>query len=161
MNDYVSHFLSKQKFVVAIAKYQPWYFKFHLPFHIIDEDRITHTTISFYMVLKHKNLTDKMRRTEIPPTNSFESLMPPTVCCSFFTKCHNAWPYMSYVNVSCRKKQEYRVKRVNKVNSFPFKAVFCYFYHCFAYIIHASMDFSTPVRWRNAMSYVAIHGSHF
>ena len=38
-------------FCIEIAKYQPLYLKIHLPFHIIDEDRNTHTTISFYMVL--------------------------------------------------------------------------------------------------------------
>ena len=90
-------------FCIAIAKYQPLYFKIHLPFHIIDEDRNTHTTISFYMVLKHKNLTDKVYGTEIPTTNSVESLMLATLGCSFFPKCYNAWPYMVYGNVSCKK----------------------------------------------------------
>ena len=58
-------------------------------------------------------------------------------------------------------KQEYSVKRLNKANSSLFKAIFCYFNHCFACIIHASMNSSTPVRWHSVMSYVAIYGSHF
>ena len=90
-------------FCFVIAKYQPLYFKIHLPFRIIDEDRNTHTTISCYMVLLHNSLTDKIHRTEIPPTYSDESLMLPTLCCSFFPKCSNAWPYMRYGNVSCKK----------------------------------------------------------
>ena len=35
MNDNVSNLTSKQNFCFAIAKYQPLYFKIHLPFHII------------------------------------------------------------------------------------------------------------------------------
>ena len=53
--------------------------KFHLQFHINDEDRDTNTTISFYMVLKHKNLTNEMHWTEIPSTYSVASLMLTTV----------------------------------------------------------------------------------
>ena len=89
-----------------------------------------------------------MRRTEIPPTYSVESLMLPKLCCSFFPKCYNA-------------KTDYCVKRVNIANLSPSKAVFCYFYHCSACIIQSLMNFSSPVIWHNVMSYVAIYGSHF
>ena len=93
-------------FCIAIAKYQPLYFKkIHLQLHINDEDRDTNTTISFYMVLKHKNLTNEMHWTEIPSTYSVASLMLTTVSCSFFPKCYNAWQYMIYGNVSCKKNK--------------------------------------------------------
>ena len=53
--------------------------------------------------------------------------------------------------MSVAKKQEYYVKRVNKANSSPSKAIYWYFYHCSACIMYISMNFSTPVRWHSAM----------
>ena len=53
--------------------------------------------------------------------------------------------------MSDAKKQEYYVKRVNKANSSPSKALYCYFYHRSACIMYISMNFSTPVRWHSAM----------
>ena len=109
MNDYVSNYHQSKNFCIAIAKYQPLYFKIRLPFHIIDEDRNTTTTICFYMVLKHHNLTDKMRQTEIPPTYSVASLMLPILCWSFFPKCYNACPYICMAMSVAKKKHEYTV----------------------------------------------------
>ena len=61
MNDYVSNFPSKQKFLHCNYKISTLVLQIHIPFHIIDEDRNTHTTISFYnMVDKHRNLNDQM-----------------------------------------------------------------------------------------------------
>ena len=48
-------FPSQQKFLYCKCKISTLL----RPFHIIDEDRNTHSTISFYMVLKQKSLTDK------------------------------------------------------------------------------------------------------
>ena len=62
MNDYVSNFPSKQKFLHCNYKISTLALQIHIPFHIIrankiiDEDRNTHTTIIFYMVVKHKKL---------------------------------------------------------------------------------------------------------
>ena len=106
-------------------------------------------------------MTGTMWLREIPPTYSVGSPMLPTLCCWFFAKCCNAWPYISYGQCQLQLEREYCVKKVNKANSSPSKAVSCYFYHCSACKIHASMNFSTPVRWHNVMSYVAIYGSHF
>ena len=108
-------------------------------------------TTSFCMVIKNKTLTDKMCRREIPPTYSVKSPVPPTTCCWFFAECCNAWPYISYGQCQLQLEWECCVKEVNKANSSPSKAVSCYFYHCSACIIHASMNFSTPVTWHSAM----------
>ena len=105
MNDYVSNFPSKQMFLHCNYKISTLVLQIHIPFHIIDEDRNTHTTISFYMVDKHKNLTDQMCRTEIPPTKSVESPMHTTLCCPFFPKCYNARPYMTYVQCQSQKNE--------------------------------------------------------
>ena len=125
--------------------FQPLYFKIHLLFHIIDAYRNTHTTISFYTVLLHKSLTDKMRRTEFYHLILLNrSCFPHFVVHTFPNAIMDGHSWVTAVSVA--KKQEYCVKRVNKANSSPSKALFCYFYHCFACIIHASMNFSTPVR---------------
>ena len=132
----------KASFCVAITKYKPLHFKFTSHSTLLVQIRNTHITISFYMVVKHKNLTDKMRRTEIPPTYSVESLMLPTICCSFIPKCYNAWPYMSYGQCQSQKNREYCVQRLNKANSSPAKV--------------ASVNFSNPVRWQSIQYFFTI-----
>ena len=131
----ISH--QSKNFRIAISNYQPFYFKIHLPFSIIDVDRNTHTTISFYMVLKHKNLTDKNRWTEVPSTYSVETLLLPTLCYSFFPKWYNAWSHMSYSNVSFKKRDYCEKGKWSKF--FPFQSCSSYF-----------LSLSCPPNWSRA-----------
>ena len=137
----ISH--QSNSFWVAITKHKPLHFKFRSHSTLLMKTKNTHTTISFYMVVKHKNLTDKMR----PPTNSVESLLLPTICCSFIPKCYNCMAIHGLRVMSVAKqKREYCVQRLNKANSSRAKVT--------------SVNFSNPVRWQKVMSHVATYGSH-
>ena len=41
---------------------------------------------------------------------------------------HGHWPYISYGQCQLQLEREYCVKKVNKANSSPSKAVSCYFF---------------------------------